>query len=846
MIPLLLIKNLISDSHLALSKMLKAIAIFVCIALHFVLGAPAYGQSSEAANTDQIRTLQAQLDSVPPDDFGERAKLSLFLIYAYEEAGEFENARQTARSIGHILDKPIEEGVKSYVLYRVLMAHANKGEYQTAFSLLENYRETATDDTKQIRRYTTIRALAEIYENLGYFERSAAIIEEALITEAFFELDAFKNDLVLNNVHLANQYNRLKKSALAFEKAADARKALNGLITTNPNANSNVVRIIDTQIERAIIESLIGMGRYEEADEKLEAFVERAMLLNMRSEYLEAVTHQAKLLVRKDNYVAAQPLFQSVVTDKGFDPMSYKSVNTLVSYAATLRTLGQTDKALYYYAKADKIRQQLSRQRFGSRSLFVAAEIDNAARKDNLKKLEMQSAIAEASARRSNIIAGLSLLTALIAFMAMIGFYRSWKVLRAGRIKLQNYAKELKRSEAAAQDNAVKAEAASEAKTAFLANMSHEIRTPMNGVLGMAQVLKGLELNSAQTECVDVIQSTGEALMRIINDILDFSKIDAGKLELDPVPSCLRRSVEDVTTMLASSAAQKGIELLVRFEPGVPTEIVADIGRIRQILINLICNGIKFTETGYVFVNISGQRNDGAANIKFEVFDTGIGIPSDKITEIFTEFNQAENSTTRRHGGTGLGLTITKRLIDAMGGELKVTSKYGTGSSFYFELSFPCPDAMSEQMRPAVALPDMTILLVSRSPLSLKILKEECESLSMTVKICEAGKPALHELRAALQSGRSYDVVLAEDNLKDISAEAFVANARKYTKAPKTKLIWLSHALENEARRALSVNGVDSFILKPHKQSALLSVLSQPRPDVRPAERPYKHIELAS
>lgn len=372
-----------------------------------------------------------------------------------------------------------------------------------------------------------------------------------------------------------------------------------------------------------------------------------------------------------------------------------------------------------------------------------------------------------------------------------------------------------------------KAEAADRAKSEFLANMSHEIRTPMNGIMGMCELLRNCDLPSHEMDLLKVISRSGDALLKIINDILDFSKVEAGQMTLDPDPFNLKDCIEDVTTLLASAKQDSNIDLLIRYQPDLPSYLIGDVGRLRQVITNILGNAIKFTNKGHVLIDISGQVKDNIAELRFKIEDTGIGIPPEKIETIFDKFQQADGSTTRNYGGTGLGLAIAKKIVELMGGDLIATSEVGVGSCFSFDISLPIHTAIQIKPNVNAKIDKANVLIVDDNQINRQILQEQITHWKWDSISADSAKQGLNILQKALQKNIKIDLILLDYQMPEYDGEDFLKVLRKHSKFVDTKVIVLSSVDNAEVSIRMKGLGAERFITKPPRSSHLYNSICE-------------------
>ncbi len=384
---------------------------------------------------------------------------------------------------------------------------------------------------------------------------------------------------------------------------------------------------------------------------------------------------------------------------------------------------------------------------------------------------------------------------------------------------------EQKRGEKVARQREAAA-ATSQAQSQFMANISHEIRTPLNGVIGMLELLRGTELSLQQQRYVRVAGVSADSLLSLLNDVLDFSEIEAGRLEFDRSDYNLHQLLEDIADMFIARVEAKGLDLALHVQAAVPQMVCGDADRLRQVLINLIGNAVKFTEHGSVLVRVDViDETVDSANVRFSISDTGIGIPRDRMDRLFKSFSQVDASATRKHGGLGLGLSVSKHLVERLGGTIGVESELGVGSTFDFTVPLEKRPQIRDIRRPPASAAELRILAVDDNATNLEILQAHLTNWNYAFAMAKSGAEALAILERAAAEGQPFDMVILDMQMPGMDGLELAHQIKRRAALKDTVLLMLTSTGESMSRERMIARGLSGYLTKPVRQSRLFDAI---------------------
>lgn len=659
---------------------------------------------------------------------------------------------------------------------------------------------------------------AELHLRMGrlYLSTDRGVEAQDLFTEAerlFERLGNVEGQLkvAVERAKLLRKQGDVVSSVQAFEQVIDEAREVGG--------NHLLVSSINN-----LGELLVELGEFDRALQLFNQVIESADTGISQSERVRAYANRADLYYQRGDYSLASLSAQAVIDMARRAGEEEVVVSAYLLLSNTHAAAGNYRQALQAYRNhsnwANGIRTQAHEEQLRNlRGQYIASMQAREIEMERRHTLLESAAQAETewNLQRQSIQRTLSLVGLFLLLFVSIVFYFEARFRRRAHHEQQRLNRELSEALKRAEEASDKALQADKAKTQFLANMSHEIRTPLNAVIGMASILQDTRLDDEQEGYLQAIQTSGNSLLSLLNDLLDFSKIESGRLDLEHVSFDLAEVVDEVMDIFRSAAARKKLELASQIDASVPTYLLGDPARLRQILLNLVGNAVKFTDKGEVVLVVQPRSKILAGQvIHFQVRDTGIGIAEDRLDSLFQPFTQADNSHTRKYGGTGLGLSISRRLCELMEGEMWVESAEREGTVFHLTLPFkldPVPPKGDEVYR---ELNGRRILILDDNPNNRRVLSSYCEQAGMEITQSDGLDPL-----PALISDAKPELVLVDCQMSDSSGLAIARSIRSEQGRRRLPFVFLSSVADSSLRSEAFAMGDADYIIKPVKRERL-------------------------
>jgi signal transduction histidine kinase/CheY-like chemotaxis protein len=811
-----------------------------------------------SASESRIKSLIAERSNVSSEDIEAAAALDLAIYYAVGRQAEPLQSSTEIAELGRYLAAPIGEGLKADLLTAVTLKSLRDKDLSGLMSARARYHAQSENP---LGRYALAYGYGRILQSLALHGAAHDVFTDILTQEEFQSLAQFSRDhadilLRLSDLALAQQ-----DPKQALNHAKDAALAYHYFVGQNDLKREDT-SYFRRQLALKSAAAFAGVGDIETAAQKADTVLQDGKAVHDYPVIFAAGILLGELAVQKGDFAAALSRFRDVRESPYFTAQNPLGARLYDGLAAANEGQGRLARALEMFKYANQNRAQAERDLSAKRSLYLSSQTISPRPLTDLP-IKYQGDIGPAGGLSDDVqmISGapitlsaapanppvsaqsealkhvnaiilfggfLAISGLLIAGVSFIRLRQARRELEFSHEKLQNSQQRERDSNQKSQEDLRALKFADEAKKAFLANVSHEIRTPMSGVLGLADVLRRTtRLGARQQEIVDTIYHSSQGVVSLLGDVLDYSKIESGTFELNISQASVRVMAENVAALMCDEARQKNIEILIRCAPDLPETLPVDIGRLRQVLINLVQNAVKFTEKGYVIINVDAARSEDDMRLKIQVLDTGIGISDADQPRLFDDFFQLDQGRSRKYGGTGLGLSISKKLMQAMEGDLTVRSQLGKGSVFTLELKIELPAKMPlDNVAPVAPIfASGRVLVIDHLSPRLKIMSAQLKHWGLSCRTTQRPKDAIAGMLAAARGGNAFDAVIIDAGSlgqPSTGTQDFIAQMKSEAELSDLPIILLQHLTQIRAEDSASVT---EKVAKPVRSDALLQAL---------------------
>lgn len=839
----------------------RKVAVLFCL-LPLLVAAPASASFIghwDFGSEEKVTRLITERKSIESHDQEGAAALDLAIYHAVRAQPLTLQKPTDIPNLAVYVDAQISEVVKADIMTAITQEGLRNGDFDALAQAQTAYRAGA--DTP-LRRYTLAYNQARLFDALDIDVAAIAAFTEILGADDYQSLPHFERDYADILVQMSGLYMSVGQPVQSFNYARDAALSYHSYAGKAGIDRAGTARF-RSALNLSGARAQAANGHISTAVQKVQSVLIESAEAGDKASEIEAQLLLGMLANEKGDYNTALSIFSDVLASPYFDAYGLSGARVFEGRAAAYEGLRSPKLALKMYKLADARLSASEKETAAKRGLYLAGlgrgedvfsqlslggfvlkqgEIASHSSLNNESASDIKSDLVKTGARfdalsEPKLLSLIGLCFVLMAF-ALFWFIRSRRasaVLAQTTLNLNQSQSRERQTAKKARADLISAQSANDAKTAFLTNISHEIRTPMNGVLGLADALRRTQpLASQQKEIADTIYTSSQEMLALLGGVLDYSKIESGTFELRNEDANVRVMVENVATLMSGEARKKGLNILTRYAHDAPEVLNVDIGRLRQVLLNLVGNGIKFTEKGYVLINVNVEVFEDVATLKIDVLDTGTGIEESDIDVVFDDFVQLEQGRSKRYGGTGLGLSIAKKLVTVMGGELSARSKVGKGSVFSIQTETRTVKAASGAVSVDAGRPFLSgrVLLIDDFTPRLKIMSAQLKHWGLACTVARRASEGISGLLYANESGQEFDAVVLNRSMLAPNDD-FIGMLKEHGPISGTPVILLDDFSNPEG---LQDTDFSAHVAKPVRSKLFLEALKSviaPKPQPR-------------